>query len=390
MSENKIRVLYDEGGFLMPHGGVARYFAEMIRRLPADIEWKIAMESTSNVYLRQAPFNLPYHKHSVHDFIADTLHGHSFRGVSHVYKMLARLAPSKFPSGELANKRAFATELKKGDFDVLHLTSPHPMYNNWKSVVGRKPIVVTVHDLIPEILCHNKRIRKCREQLLKDATHIIAVSENTKNDIVRLYGTSEKKISVIYHGYLPIDASRGVRLASEDPYLLYVGKRGGYKRFDFFVNAVGPLLRTKGLRLFCTGSPFSNGEKTMLEKLGVSDRVVQRFVSDEEMMPLFAGATAFVYPSEYEGFGIPILDAFSARCPVILSRSSCFPEVAGDAALYFDIGDSETLRSHISSLQGNLPLRNSLIAKGIARLAKFSWDKCANETAGVYSRVMAG
>ena len=90
-----IKVIYDEGGFLMPHGGVSRYFAKMISHLPADIEWKLALESTSNVYLQQPPFNLPSHKQTVQDFIEETLKGRSFPGVSHVYKILARLIPHR-------------------------------------------------------------------------------------------------------------------------------------------------------------------------------------------------------------------------------------------------------------------------------------------------------
>lgn len=383
-----INVLYDDGGFLMQHGGVSRYFAEMISRLPADIDWKLAMESTSNVYLLRPPFNLPPHKQTVKDFITETLGGHSFYGVSHVYKALARLLPRQFPSGELANERVFMSELKKGDFDVLHLTGPHPVYNNWKSVVGKKSIVITVHDLIPEIICGNKRVRECRKQLLKDATHIIAVSENTKNDIMRLYGITEEKISVVYHGYLPVDAAKIEPFKSDEPYLLYVGKRDGYKRFDFFVNAVAPLLRTEGLRLFCTGTPFTTKEENVLGRLGISDRVFQRFVTDDEMMSLFAGAMAFVYPSDYEGFGIPILDAFAAGCPIILSRSSCFPEVAGDAALYFNVGDHEALRKNILLLRDDLSVRGEMISRGRSRLKGFSWEKCASHTANVYKKVI--
>ena len=385
--KDMIKVLYDEGGFLMPHGGVSRYFVEMIKRLPDDIKPKLAMESTSNVYLQQSPFNLPPHKQTVHDFIAKTLHGHSFRGVSHVYKMLAQLMPRRFPSGELANERIFMSELKKGDFEILHLTGPHPVNNNWKSVVGRKPIVATVHDLIPEIVCGDTRVRKSRERLLKDATHIIAVSGNTKNDIMRLYGTPESKITVIYHGYLPVDVSGIKPFQSDKPYLLYVGKRDGYKRFDFFVHAVAPLLRSGDLRLFCTGTPFTENEQCILVKLGISDRVVQRFVTDEEMMALFAGAVAFVYPSEYEGFGIPILDAFSLGCPVVLSECSCFPEVAGNAALYFKKNDEDSLRLCIDTLLRDEGVRFRKIRLGLERVKLFSWDKCANETANIYLRV---
>ena len=107
------------------------------------------------------------------------------------------------------------------------------------------------------------------------------------------------------------------------------------------------------------------------------------------MPSLFHNAVAFVYPSIYEGFGIPILDAFSAGCPVILSNCSCFPEVGGDAALYFDDGDAETLRTHITSLVQDKSLRKTLIEKGFKRAELFTWEKCAERTADVY-RVVCG
>lgn len=382
-----VKVLYDDGGFLTPHGGVSRYFVEMIRRLPSDIKWKLAMDSTSNVYLREPPFNLPLHGQTVHDFIKMFLHGHSFYGVSHVYKLLAKLMPQKFPSGELANERVFAQALKNGDFDVLHLTHPHPVRNVWRQIVGKKPIIVTVHDLIPEIIYGDKIVSKLRRQLLRDAAHIIAVSENTKKDIIRLYGTPQDKISVIYHGYLPVDMLEVNPYKSDKPYLLYVGKRGGYKKFAFLIEAIAPILRAGKMFLFCTGTPFNAEELTMIKQLGVYDSVKQQFVTDKEMMSLFAGAVAFVYPSLYEGFGIPILDAFSARCPVILSCASCFPEVAGDAALYFDADNPDMLRGHILKLANDMSLRENMIRLGLARLADFSWQKCADVTANVYRAV---
>ena len=105
------------------------------------------------------------------------------------------------------------------------------------------------------------------------------------------------------------------------------------------------------------------------------------------MSKLFRNALTFVYPSLYEGFGIPILDAFSAGCPVILSNCSCFPEVGGDAALYFDEGDSETLRNHVKALMKDESLRKTLIEKGKARANLFTWEKCAERTAEVYWKV---
>jgi len=385
-----IRVLYDAGGFREAHGGVSRYFTEMMKRLPHEIEWKLGMVGTANEYLKQPPFNIPQHRQTVHEFITKTLHGHSFRGVSYLYKMLARVMPNRFPSGELANERVIVRAYREGCFDVLHLTHPHPVENTWRYVVGKKPIVVTVHDLIPEILQGNKRVAKCRRQLLRDATHIIAVSENTKRDIIKLYGTQEEKVSVIYHGFLMLNSSsNNARVVlPPSPYVLYVGKRNGYKNFVFFIESIAPLMKERGLWLFCIGGAFTDGERELISRLGIGHQTIQRIVQDSEMAAVYSHAVAFVYPSVYEGFGIPILDAFNAGCPVVLSRCSCFPEVAGDAALYFDKDDAETLRGHILDLVCNHELRTALVVKGRKRVTAFSWERCASETALVYRNVL--
>lgn len=389
MCERKIKVLYDDGGFLMPHGGVPRYFTEVIKRLPAYVEWKLGMVGTSNCYLMSPPFNIPPHQQTVNDFIKEYLHGHSFRGVSHVYRILARLMPIKFPSGELANKRRFKKECLKGDFDILHITHPHPVDRYWKNIVGKKPIVATVHDLIPEMMQANRIVAKCRMQMLHDATKVIAVSENTKKDIIRLYGIEEDKIKVIHHGYLSDRQTNIINEAPNKPYILYVGKRKGYKNFDFFVGAIASLLIERDMILFCTGSAFSDEEMGLIEKYGIADRVINRFVSDGEMSSLFKNAVAFVYPSLYEGFGIPILDAFNAGCPVVLSRCSCFPEVAGDAALYFDKGDGLSLCEHIERVFDDKVVRNQMIERGKNRVLKYSWENCAEATAYLYEEAMA-
>lgn len=386
----KIRVLYDELGFRETHGGVSRYFTELVKHLPEDVEGRFSAVCSNNAYLQAPPFNLPRMPQDVHDFIRGTLHGHSFPGVSHIYRLFAKLFPRRFPSGELQNRRAFAAEVAKGDFDILHITDPHPYFNCWKPVLGKKPIVATVHDLIPELFGNNVRVRRVREQLMKDATHIIAVSQNTKNDLRRLYHVPDEKVSVIYHGYLPSQGS--VRPLGEltcqpatSNYLLFVGKRGGYKNFDFFIRAVAPLLqKDKSLSVFCTGSAFNENEKALFASLGIESQVAQGFVPDDEMPSVFAHALAFIYPSRYEGFGIPILDAFAAGCPVLLANDSCFPEVAGNAALYFAPEDMASLREQLAQLLHDASLRDRLMAQSHSRLKGFSWSSSAEETANVY------
>ncbi|MCR5414817.1 MAG: glycosyltransferase family 4 protein [Kiritimatiellae bacterium] len=391
----KIKILYDDLGFREPHGGVSKYFTELVKNLPDDCVGRFSAKFSRNAYLQAYPFSLPPGRQNAEDFIQNYLHGHSFRGVSHLYSLLAHILPNIFPSLELANRRAHAAAVKKSDFDILHITDPHPHSNWWRGAVGKKKIVATVHDLIPELFHSDRRVSRMRRRILEDADHIIAVSNNTKNDLVRLYGAKPEKISVVYHGYTGL---QGEKVAYKDlavkpltdRYLLFVGKRGGYKNFRFFIETVAPLLaQDKSLSVFCTGTPFSDEEKASINRLGIAEQVSQGFVDDSELPSLYANAVVFVYPSRYEGFGIPILDAFASGCPVVCSKASCFPEVAGDACLYFPLGDAQGLRSCILDLLSDAAQRERLKACALERVKLFSWQRCARETAEIYRKVCA-
>lgn len=377
-----MKILYDSLGFLEPQGGVSRYFTELIRHLPPGVRWEIAADETYNAFLREPPFSVPEARHSIRAFWS----GFHFRGKSIVYRTLARLGV--YPSMELANERRFAAALKKGDFDVLHLTGPHGCGTAWREYAGSAKVVMTVHDLIPDMWWKDFRGDRVRRQRRYDVEHvdvIIAVSENTKRDLMRLYGVAEEKITVIHHGYGGRTLPEGV--AGTGNYVLFVGKRGGYKNFSWFVRELAPLMREQPeLRLVCTGGGFDAGERKLLDDLGMLDRAEARFVDDGELRQLYAQAACFVYPSRYEGFGIPILEAFAARCPVVLSEASCFPEVGGDAALYFRLDDGEGLRRAVRAATGGR--RDKLVAKGLERVKGFTWNACAEKTMTVYAEAM--
>ena len=144
-SVKSMKILYDSLGFLEPHGGVSRYFTELIRHLPSGVEWEIAADETYNAFLKESPFDLPEARHSIRKFWP----GFHFKGKSFVYRTLARLGV--YSSMELANERRFAAALKKDDFDVLHLTGPHGCGTVWRQYAGSAKVVMTVHDLIPDM-----------------------------------------------------------------------------------------------------------------------------------------------------------------------------------------------------------------------------------------------
>lgn len=289
--------------------------------------------------------------------------------------------------------RRFLREMLSGGktFDLLHVTWD---LQSWCfPYLAGKPFVFTIHDLIPEINAFSDTaFAQRRRWLAEHAVRMIAVSEHTKRDCVKVWGVPDAKIDVVYHAP-SVSAGEFSHQSKVDraPYVLFVGNRGGYKNFTWFVEAMAPLLRQRpSLRLVCTGYPFDREESALLKRLGIEDRASARFVEAVELPSLYGAAAAFVYPSLYEGFGMPILDAFQAGCPVLLSRCSCFPEIGGEAVLYFEPGDAESLRTQIACCLDNAPFREALIAKGRERVKEFSWGKAALETSRVYEKALSG
>lgn len=365
-----MRILYDTAGLQECVGGVSRYFVELTKHLPPDIDPVFSTVETNNVYLRA--LGVPAEQYAFSNFLPKLRFPVKYR----IYRWASRWFHSVVRGPEETNLRAFKRKLEEGSWNLVHLTAPHQFGRelNWVKKVG-VPYVITVHDLIPEFfkglteLRSGKRLA-WREKALTNAAAIIAVSENTKNDIVKIYGVDPERITVIYHGQDKTSQTGGANaLNLPEDYVLFVGKRGGYKNYDWLEKVVEPLEKD-GVEFIATG-----GEKRY---------------TDEELRELYRRARCFIYPSKYEGFGIPILEAWREGCPVILSNSSCFPEIGGDAALYFELGDAEGLRRQIlelgSVLEGT-PKRHHLIARGLERLKDFTWDKAGLKTAGVYRRV---
>lgn len=341
-----MRVLFDDLGLREPYGGVSRYFTELANHFPQDIEPVFAVKETRNKYLLDRGF--PRSRQTVHDFIDTYLGGHIFPGVSQLHRLLARVFPRRFSSDWLINERYFIDLINRGDIDVVHLTAPHEYGNVWRKLVGKIPFVITVHDLIKPILPRD---------IVEAAAHIIAVSQATKDELVSHYGVSKRKVSVIYHGYI-LPSEQSCAPIIDGRYVLYVGKKEGYKNFAWLEQVLSPILLEEDLSLVCT-----NGKYT-----------------DHELQSLYRHASAFIFPSRQEGFGLPILEAFANECPVLLSDIPIFREVAGDAAKYFKLDDEVDFRDNLLATLDN----KDLAKKGWLRLEEFSWDRCAEQTAKIY------
>lgn len=227
--------------------------------------------------------------------------------------------------------------------------------------------------------------------VIPKANHIIAVSQQTKRDLCRIMNIKEEQVSVVYHGadetpYTPNENNR-----HPFEYILFVGERHFYKNFDFFAKQCVPILkRHKELKVVCTGKPFNETEKSMFKSWEMEDRFIHEFIkTDQEMLDLYHYALAFVYPSSYEGFGLPILEAYKAECPVLLNHASCFPEIAEDAAVYFHMDEKRTdfeeqfeTFYYLDGIE-----KKKLIEKQNERLKHFSWKKSALELANIYKHI---
>lgn len=382
-----MKVLYDSQAFdMQTHGGVSRCFAELYAHRPAFVDASISIKETNNVYLKDLGFPEAGEVYKHFLCAKDTKLKHF------LFKLTYNLKYGDFSRWDkqpLINRNEAKPVIKNGDYDIFHPT----FYDDYfLRLIGKKPFVITVHDMISEIFSMDHSQAKQKLAVIPKAAHIIAVSEQTKKDLVRIMNVPEEKVSVVYHGadeetYIP---SSTASFAEE--YILYVGSRYVYKNFTAFCKScVGILKRHPQLKIVCTGVPFSPEEIQLFESLGIKGRMVHRFVQTrQELFDLYHYAITFVYPSKYEGFGIPILEAYKADCPVMLNRASCFPEIAGDAAVFFDINseksDFEEQFETLYRLTGDE--RGELIQRQRERMKLYSWSKSATQLADVYKEVL--
>lgn len=376
-----MRILYDHQIFERQEiGGISRCFVELYRNLPKGIESKISLKESDNVYIKALNITGVCPKRTgINHFICRR----HFPGKWHLYSWYNGIVkPKESPDYNLINS---IEEIKKGDFDIFH---PTYFSDYFMPYLNGKPFVLTIHDMTPELYPQyfrgDNQIALKRE-LAPLANAIIAVSENTKQDVIRILGVPEEKVHVVYHG-CSLSIPKKEHQPFHYPYILYVGDRRGYKNFIPFVKQITPVLKHhKELHVICTGHPFNKDEKVLFNELGVSHLFINKWAeTDADLYDLYHFAECFVYPSDYEGFGIPILEAYQADCPVLLNRASCFPEIAKDAAIFFDLDSYDLSDKYEMLFSMSLDERASLLDKQRKRLADFSWEKSAEKLTQIY------
>jgi glycosyltransferase involved in cell wall biosynthesis len=270
-----------------------------------------------------------------------------------------------------------------GPVDLFHS-------NDWAEPSSSCPRVTTVHDLVfhkyPSTVdalildTQTKRLAK----VVTSGTHVIADSKSTKNDLMEIYGLPSTRIDVIYPG---LDATYFVQKQEEivrvknkynlpEKYILSLGTQEPRKNIPLLIKACASL----DLPLILTGKYGWGKEKSY----STANVVSTGYVDEADLPGLYSGASVFVYPSLYEGFGFPVLEAMACGCPVVVSNVSSLPEVVGKAGVLVDPHDADSISQGIKQA---LASRTQLIKLGLSQAQKFSWDKTTNQVLEVYEKI---
>jgi glycosyltransferase involved in cell wall biosynthesis len=358
-----IRVLFDHQAFVMQGiGGISRYFTELMQEFGGGKHVRpfhsalLSQSAYAALLPRPRPLGLT-HSHSVSEFV---------------------------------NNAAVRAILSLGHIDVFHPT----YYDTRACPLARgRPVVVTVYDMMHELFSDlgtraPDTIANKRAMALA-ATRIIAISENTRQDIVRIIGVPQERIDVVHLATRftnGMDAS--LKAAPGSPFVLYVGTRGSYKNFPLLARAVALLPQTRRPVLVCAGGgPFTNEEHESAAGLGLQVSVFPR-VTDAELAYLYKNAACLAFPSRYEGFGLPLLEAFACHCPVVAAKAGPTPEIAADAVLYFGPDDADGCAAAIDCVTNDRGEAQRLRLAGELRGRDFSWEKTAAQTTDVYKRAL--
>lgn len=362
---------------MQEYGGISRYYTEIFSSLAKskDVSILLPLYTSKNAYVLDS------------ELLAKSSF---FKQFSQFF--LNKLGISTRTLNRKRSDKLLKEAFYKSNFDLFVPTYYDPYFLDF---IEFKPFVLTVYDMIHELfpqyfindsfsVLENKLI------LMEKATKIIAVSQNTKNDIIKVYPHIDaSKIEVIYHGSsIKIDEKAKVTLP--DNYILFVGSRDNYKNFKFLVNSIQDLFKKdSSLMLICAGGgKFKKEEIDFIDELGLNNQVIQMNFEEKELGNFYKKAKCFVFPSMYEGFGIPVLESMACGCPIVLANHSSFPEVAGDAGVYFDLESSEDLKNKIHDLLVNEELRKEFSSKGLIQVKKFDWDHAAQECLAIYKKAV--
>lgn len=309
IKEKNITILFDSQIYdLQQFGGISRMYVDLYNEINKGQEFniKFSVEKTNNIYLSKTP-------------------------------------PYEF--GNVNNRELSKNMIKEGNYDIFY---PTFFSTYFLEHLKGKPFVMSVHDMIPELYPQffkkNDMQIVGKREMVKYASAIEVPTETTKRDLIRLLNVDESKIYVIGRG---IEDDFGEKTLEKNivdyKYILYVGQRNAYKRFDWFIKHISSFLNKHlDIKLLCTGNDFSDNEKKLFEECGVTNKVISMKVNDIELATLYKNAEFFVYTSEYEGFGLPILESYKMNCIALLNNNDCFKEVTFGNGTFFNLKENES------------------------------------------------
>ena len=360
------KVFYDHQIFTeQVFGGISRYFKYLIDGIKStsDFDYKLGVLNSKNYYIRDEK------------------------------QLLSQpLFQSLFKTQEKLIKRnnSYCKYLvKQNDFSICHPTYFNPYFLKYL----KKPLVITVHDMtyeaLPQYFPSADPLPYYKRLLMDKAEKIIAISETTKEDILKYSNINADKIEVIHHGidFTPPEYENVPELPAN--YILFVGARWSYKNFHLVASAFKILSKKyPDLKLVLAGGgALSFGDSEFLLRNGILDKTIQISATDEQLNTIYKNAACFIYPSLYEGFGLPVLEAFKNGTPVLLSDCSCFKEIAGNAANYFDHQSLDALVIETEKQINNKTLAEELGAAGKVKLMEYPIEKCVSKTIDLYRSI---
>lgn len=378
---SKLHVFFDDSIFhIQPVGGISRYVTNLALALAATDQCRVTL------FAGWSAVKLPC-----------SLRGKPNLQVVHLPRPPAWRINTFAASISLAWRRlAFRHAFRRCGENLYH-----PTFYTHDPVIARhaNAMVVTFHDMIAELFPEDsERAIKHRWQKVaasREANAILTISDSTFNDLVRLHPWTVGKTSVAHlatefrYSEHPTSIKWNQQMAG---YFLMVGNRDHYKNGHLAILAFKefsqqPRKDAFGL-VICGGKPPTEVEVEVLKGGGLDSRVVWVTANDEDLASLYSHATALLYPSRYEGFGLPVLEAMACGCPVITTRSSSLPEVGGDACVYINGDDHREMAGAMRRLTSDIVFRRGIANKGVQRSSNFSWQKCAKETMGAYTRAL--
>lgn len=352
--------------FKQKYGGISRYFCSVISELiNANIDIKVFSLIFKNNYL----INIPKKNR---------------QGI-----FIPRYPVSNFLENQI--EKVLNYQIQNSSYDIVHETYYSKEFLNFK----RKKKVITVYDLIHEKfdkLYTNKNF-SLKKRIIDESDIVICISNNTKNDLMNYYKVPEKKIFVTYLGCDHLnDDPKNVKFENlylPENFILFVGSRLKYKNFKLFVEsyASSKIIHDQFDIVCFGGGNFSNDEKKFFSELNLNKKIHYHYGSDYLLSKLYKKAKLFIFPSQYEGFGIPLVEAMSLGCPVLASDINIFREISENGINYFANNDKNSLTENLEYLLKNEKYLYSKITLAKKISGKYSWKNCANKTIEIYNKI---